>query len=332
MINKSDVLSHVLDPLRLKGVFVSYWEVCSPWAIQGNQEPCALIHYMVEGDASICIEGQMPIELHAGDLAMFPRGDAHVIGDSPMSTPQHLESILPERDMEMFNIISFGGNKGLSGRMLCAGLHYEVGGVLPLYRLLPSLLVVKAEKIVTEPLLARTLEGLASEINEYNDGRNLILLRGFELVYLLAMRVALHNDGSLGRFSAALKNPGIGSTLIAMHEKYNFPWTLELLAEQAAMSRSAFTQTFKHVIGESPARYLTKQRLAEARQLLINTTLSQDTIAERVGYESKMGMHLAFRNHYGVAPGTFRKKYQVKNLDDCQDQPKCSAKLLTPKL
>ena len=64
----------------------------------------------------------------------------------------------------------------------------------------------------------------------------------------------------LGRFSVALKNPGIGRTLVAMHKKFNFPWTLELLAVQAAMSRSVFIQSFKQTIRETPARYLTKQR------------------------------------------------------------------------
>lgn len=306
MDTEPNVLRHVLDPLRLNGVFVSHWEVTSPWAIYGVQEPCALLHYMVEGSASISLEGQKTITLAPGDLAMFPRGDAHMIGDSLAITPQRLEAVLPQRTAEMFNLIRIGGG-GKSGKMLCAGLHYEADGVRPLYPLLPSLLVVRANEIATESLLAHTLAGLVSEIFGYKDGRNLVLLRGFELVYLLGMRVALRNNGSLRRLSAALKNPGIGSALIALHENFHHPWTLELLAKQAAMSRSAFAQAFKQVTGETPWQYLIRRRLAEARRLLTVTKLSQDTIAEKIGYESAVGMHLAFRSHYGITPGAFRK-------------------------
>lgn len=316
MSNKSDVLSHVFDPLRLNGVFVSQWEVSSPWAIQGAQESCALLHYMERGNASISIDGEDPIMLHEGDLAVFPSGKGHVIGDSPHSTPLRLESLLPERNAEKFSPVRIGGG-GKSGRMLCAGLRFEADSAYPLYRLLPPVLVIRAEQIKSEPLLAHALNGLTSEIGVYNEGRHVVLLRGLELVYVLGMRLALRDSDSLGRFSVALRNPGIGNALLALHENFEHPWTLESLAKHAGMSRSAFAQCFKQLVGETPARYLMRRRLNEGRRLLSTTTLSIDSIAERIGYESAVGLHLAFSNYYGITPGAFRKgNYtKVRNSD-----------------
>jgi len=91
--------------------------------------------------------------------------------------------------------------------MLCAGLHYEADGVLPLHRLLPPLLVVRVEQIGKEPLLAHTLDGLRREIMAHHEGRSLILLRGFELVCLLGLRVALRDADSLGRVASASAIP-----------------------------------------------------------------------------------------------------------------------------
>ncbi|MCW3478346.1 AraC family transcriptional regulator [Neisseriaceae bacterium JH1-16] len=311
MVSESDVLTHVLDPLRLKGMFLSQWEVSGPWAIQGKQEPCALIHYMVSGTASIRMEGQEPVTIGPGDLAMFPRGDTHIVGDAPTTAPQALEDVLPKRGTGRFSVIHLDGG-GAPGRMLCAGLHYEADGVLPLYHLLPSLLVVDAQQIAKEPLLAHMLDGLKREVLAHQEGRNLVLLRGFELVYLLGLRVALRDADSLVKIADALRTPGIGKALIAIYENYAQPWSLESLAHEVGMSRSAFAQTFKQLIGEAPARHLMRRRVAEAKRLLGSTTLSQEVIARQVGYESVVGLHLAFRNLYGIAPGAFRKGQQAE--------------------
>jgi len=78
------------------------------------------------------------------------------------------------------------------------------------------------------------------------------------------------------------------------------------------MSRSAFAQTFKQLIGEAPARHLMRRRLAEARRLLGTTTLSQEHIARKVGYERAVGLHLAFKRLYGVAPEAVRHRKQTE--------------------
>jgi len=57
-----------------------------------------------------------------------------------------------------------------------------------------------------------------------------------------------------------------------------------------------------------------RRRLAEAKRLLGATTLSQEAIAKQVGYESIVGLHLAFRGLYGVTPGAFRKQSLPKTL------------------
>ncbi|MEU4146028.1 helix-turn-helix domain-containing protein [Streptomyces parvulus] len=53
-------------------------------------------------------------------------------------------------------------------------------------------------------------------------------------------------------------------------------------------------------------RHLTSRRLQEARRLLSETGVAQREIAERVGYRSQVGFHLAFRREFDVTPGAFR--------------------------
>ncbi|MGW3351772.1 helix-turn-helix transcriptional regulator [Nonomuraea rubra] len=81
------------------------------------------------------------------------------------------------------------------------------------------------------------------------------------------------------------------------------------MAAQAGLSRSAFASTFRELVGEAPMRHLTARRMQEAERLLSDTGLSHSRISERVGYESTVGFHLAFRKWYGVTPGDYRRRW-----------------------
>ena len=59
---------------------------------------------------------------------------------------------------------------------------------------------------------------------------------------------------------AALAEPQIRTALACMHDRPAHAWTLEELAHVAGLSRTAFAQLFKRVVGETPMAYLTRWR------------------------------------------------------------------------
>ena len=94
--------------------------------------------------------------------------------------------------------------------------------------------------------------------------------------------------------------------MVIIATRFAEPWTIESLAREVGMSRSAFTAAFRELVGEAPARHLTGRRMQEAARLLAETTLPQSAVPERVGYHSAVGFHLAFRKWYGMTPGEYR--------------------------
>ncbi|MFE7410297.1 helix-turn-helix transcriptional regulator [Streptomyces laurentii] len=86
---------------------------------------------------------------------------------------------------------------------------------------------------------------------------------------------------------------------------------LETLAREAGMSRTAFAQQFKELVGESPMRHLMARRLQEAKRLLSDTSVAQQEIAQRVGYRSQVGFHRAFRQEFDMTPGAYRSGREV---------------------
>jgi AraC-like DNA-binding protein len=77
------------------------------------------------------------------------------------------------------------------------------------------------------------------------------------------------------------------------------------------MSRSAFSERFKSLVGEPPLAYLARWRLHEAARLLRSTGIKVAQVARRVGYESEVAFHRAFKRAVGAAPGEYRKRHRT---------------------
>ena len=105
---------------------------------------------------------------------------------------------------------------------------------------------------------------------------------------------------------AGMRDPSIGRVLALLHEKPDAPWTLERLADDAAMSRSTLHERFVHFIGQPPMHYLAQWRMQVAAKLLRDTKAKLIEVAQGVGYESEAAFSRAFKRAVGVAPGQWR--------------------------
>ncbi|MEU9860850.1 AraC family transcriptional regulator [Streptomyces sp. NPDC047971] len=301
-----DLLSELLQPLRLTGVFDSRWHVRAPWAIEGDAEQsCAVLHYIVEGGCWITAEDRTPLQLSAGDLIVFPTGTAHRLADRPDRQGVPLKAVLPERRPGTSGEIVIDG-PGPQSRLLCAGLHYDISAATGLYTSLPWALVLDGAQVDREPLLRDTLSLLASPDRPVGPGDRLITLRAFEMALVLALRPLLRELADNPTSLPMLRHPGISRALVVIATRFAEAWTIDSLAREVGMSRSAFTAAFRALVGESPARHLTSRRMQEAARLLTETSIPQSAVPARVGYQSAVGFHLAFRKWFGVTPGEYR--------------------------
>ncbi|PJE95989.1 AraC family transcriptional regulator [Streptomyces carminius] len=303
---ETDVLSELLRPLRLNGIFHSRWTAGGQWGVRGKDDNCAVLHHVLRNECAVFFDdGSEALRLGTGDLAVFPYGTAHTFADRPGRLGLPFDALLPDTRPGTSRHIRIGGGEP-DTEILCAGLHYDETGEPPLYRSLPRVLVLRRATIGSEPLLARTLEALTAETARTAPGAGLVALRAFEMVFVLALRVAMERLAGTSPALRALRHPGIGRALAAMYAEYGRPWTVESLARVAGMSRSAFARTFRELVGEPPARHLTAWRMREARLLLADPAVPQAEIAERIGYRSTVGFHLAFRAESGSTPGEYR--------------------------
>jgi AraC-like DNA-binding protein len=73
------------------------------------------------------------------------------------------------------------------------------------------------------------------------------------------------------------------------------------------MSRSAFADRFKTLVGETPMHYLTRWRMHLAAHQLRSEGLGVREAAGRVGYQSTATFSKAFKRHLGEAPTAYRR-------------------------
>ncbi len=85
-------------------------------------------------------------------------------------------------------------------------------------------------------------------------------------------------------------------------------WSVASLARAVGLSRPAFARQFLATLGLSPMRYLKEQRMLAASALLRSSDASLAEVASHVGYQSEFAFSRAFKRHYQVAPGAYRKR------------------------
>jgi AraC-like DNA-binding protein len=72
------------------------------------------------------------------------------------------------------------------------------------------------------------------------------------------------------------------------------------------MSRSAFSDRFRMLVGQAPMRYVTELRLSRAARMLRSTDATIADVARSVGYGSEDALSRAFKARFGEAPSVFR--------------------------
>jgi transcriptional regulator GlxA family with amidase domain len=61
-------------------------------------------------------------------------------------------------------------------------------------------------------------------------------------------------------------------------------------------------------MGRAPLGWLTEHRLRLAQDRLLSTDLGLAGIASDIGYASEFAFAKAFKRHFGVAPGAYRRR------------------------
>jgi transcriptional regulator GlxA family with amidase domain len=135
---------------------------------------------------------------------------------------------------------------------------------------------------------------------------------GAKVATTTARRIVVppHRDGGQAQFIRTPMGQTEADTLAPLlawaSDHLDEQLSVEKLAAQAHMSPRTFARRFRDETGTTPLQWLTSQRLANAEELLENSSLSVEQIATRVGF----GNAATLRHHFATARGTTPQQYR----------------------
>jgi AraC-like DNA-binding protein len=94
--------------------------------------------------------------------------------------------------------------------------------------------------------------------------------------------------------------------LTYLHHHYREPVTLRVVAEQAALSPTYFSECFRAATGETYQRYLQSLRLRFAKSLLAASPLPVTDVCFASGFQTLSHFERAFKREFGCSPTAWR--------------------------
>lgn len=313
-----DVLSDVLQLIRLEGALFFNAECHEPWCVEvpkGSEvaqllrpgaENLAICHVILEGHCWVQRPETEAVPVEAGDVVVLPHGDSHIIGSGLHRAPVNIDHLIKVKIPEL-KPIRYGG-QGDRAVVVCGWLAYErdvpnplVGALPPLFR---SPLGQRSSGHWIEQSIRYAV--LASALRQ--PGSSAVAAKVAESVFVEALRGYIESLSPLQTgWLSGLRDFQVSRCLDLLHSDPARSWSIKELAQEVHVSRSVLTKRFSDLVGLPPMQYLKRWRLALAARLLCNERRSLIRITEAIGYESEASFSRAFRKEYGVSPGRWRR-------------------------
>ncbi|MCC6826996.1 MAG: AraC family transcriptional regulator [Novosphingobium sp.] len=296
-----DPLSDVIALLRPSTAISKPITGRGHWGVRYDEHDAPGFTIILKGECWIAFEDRQPVKFAAGDFLLLPSTPAFTLSShadavceprSPMDVPVRHGDPDGEADFA-----SLGGTFRID----------PINAPL-LLALLPRMIHIPAAE-GPAGRIGRVIELIIDECASEDAGQDMVLQRLLEVLLVEALRwhgVATDDDVRTGLLNG-LRDPALARALRAMHADVRGDWTVASLARIAGQSRSAFAARFGTILGCAPIEYLTRWRMALAKDALVRGTKSLDTIADDIGYESASAFSTAFRRRWGCPPGRFAR-------------------------
>lgn len=305
-----DLLSGILSVVKMSGSLYFRTSFNSPWGVAVPQHSnVARFHYVHRGICNAKVANQAePISLQKGDLIIITQGAEHQLCEPADATINTLDSVIEESGFNGHGALVMGDpNSGTETELICGHFAFDPGAKHIMLDSLPDYILIKDYGKTSPDWLDNTFTMIGAELSGNKLGGDLIALKLAEIIFTQAVRHYIETEGKTRPGLAGFADAKIRAALIELHEKPGDTWTVEQLAKVAGMSRTAFSNRFSELIGNSPLNYLTDWRMQVARQMLIDTNSPIIEIALKTGYQSEAAFGRIFKRHFDVPPAGFRR-------------------------
>jgi AraC-like DNA-binding protein len=158
---------------------------------------------------------------------------------------------------------------------------------------------------VTFPDLALIVPGIRS--GRFLDPRMRRAVRDLDRSTTRALRENAWQRIQLVMRSEEGSHPAVRAAIAHMREHMGSVHALATLSAAVGCSRSRLAEVFTQEVGLPPMAWLERERMDQAKRLLLASDLGIGEIADRLGYPNAFHFSTRFKRHTGLPPSQWRQ-------------------------
>lgn len=296
----TDPLAEVVDLLQPGVRMTKVVGGAGRWGVRRAETGQPSYCIVLEGRCRLAIEGSPELLLETGDFVLIPATWNFAMSSIEAPDAQAFDRMPVMLRPGEFRLGDLDGTPDV--RYIIGHCVFASPDAALLVSLLPRYVHVRGEA-----RLATLARLVGDESRELRPARETVMTRLLEVLLIEALRSTSATAPSPG-LVRGMADTRLAAALRRMHEEPARAWTMAELAQEAALSRSAFFERFSRAVGKAPMEYLLGWRMALAGKLLRHGSLSIAEVAEQAGYSSASTFSVAFARHVGVPPARYARE------------------------
>lgn len=261
------------------------------------------VHYVLRGAGAVQSPNHPQVRFGPRSVLLIPPGLGHrIVPDEEGDVLSgHEVRVQPSEGIAWIRRGLDDGPQTLL--MACGSVRAQVEGGLDLFGSLDHPVAVDCAEVEA---VAAAFDAILYEQANPGPGSRTLVGIGMTTVFVHVLRELWDTSAGSLPWLAALGDERMAAVLNLLVEHPERPHSVDGLAAEAGMSRSAFAEHFVRTFGATPMDMVRELRVRRAAYLLEHGDLPVKAIADRVGYASRSQFSRAFKAIMGVDPSGYR--------------------------
>ena len=298
------LLEKLFDNLELKVEPFATCRLSDGWRLRLPCRDWVTLHYTLAGNGELKLGSGEILPMPHNSLAVMPPNLVHSVQCGVVCNETGIDG-QGDPNAPLCELVA-GSLDQVALTIACGRIQVRYAGAAGLFDHLKEAIVLDFSD---NPHMRQIFDNLVGEYAKSGPACAAMMAALMNQCLIEVLREAESQSGGTLPWLSALEDPRLSKVIEMMLDHPGQAYTLESLAELAAMSRATFIRHFVKCFARTPMDYLRDIRLRRAAQLLQVSSLPVDSVASKVGYDSRSHFSRAFHHQYGVSPVEFRRQY-----------------------
>ena len=292
----------VLHYLKLDSIYYSRSILGGQdWGVELSPlDNTSMFHIVASGSCMVEMKGNT-IHLEAGDLVFISRACGHKVFGANNEKAINMVDLPINQVSEYYETLELNPEEKEKTTLLCGVVRISHPAGKMLINEMPDLIHIKQDHHMFSEMMAEIVRLVFKEASGNFIGGETVITRLSDILLIQAIRSWVVNTNELhGKWISALADEKIGKALAFIHMHPERVWTIEKLGAEVGLSRTAFANRFKDMVGESVLGYITQWRMNLAVMKIREGKKVDIDFVESFGYKSESAFRRTFKRTMGM--------------------------------